>query len=268
MKSLEEIKADMDLTQAKYTALNPLASNTSEVALYGTLKNMFAVLFQLILAEWDAFRVTVEIEIADTRVGLPEWYADQVKAFQYGDPVSVVKGRVTYDVIDESKRIIVQSCVVEDQVTGRLSIKAIKDNSAVLEPDELTALKGYVGRFKYAGVLCDVSSIEADDVKIVCTVKVDKQVIGLNGLSLSDPSKAPVWDAIAAYLRLLPVTSMITNSEIVDAVQAVKGVKDFAISTSSTKRPVSGTWNTYDREVLSIAGHAKLHADSSFTYVN
>ncbi|TKT89466.1 hypothetical protein [Dyadobacter frigoris] len=267
MRTLDEIKADIDVTKVQFSQLDALDS-TSDVSFWTTLRNMWAHLVLLVESSYDSFQAKVDLQIASTSIGSLPWYVDQVKSFQFGDPVSILNGRVTYDTIDESKRIVFQSAVTEDTVTGRLAIKAIKANSVPLTTDELTALKEYVSKVKYAGVLADVSSLEADDLKLIVTVKVDKQVIGSNGLLLSDTTKAPVQDAIAVYLRSLPYTSVISNTALTDAVQAVKGVLDFTITGSFTKRPVSVTWVAYQRETVSLAGHALLHNDSLFTYIN
>lgn len=267
MRSLDEIKADIDVTKSKFPALNGLDS-TSDTAFWVVLRNMWASLIQVVEAGWDDFQLKVELLIATSSVGSLSWYADQVKAFQFGDAISIIAGKATYDIIDESKRIVMQAAVVEDSVTGRLAIKAVKANSIPLSAEELAALKEYVSKIKFAGVLADVSSIEADELKLVAIVKVDKQVIGSNGLLLSDTSKAPVWDAINAYLRQLPYTSVLNNTALVDAVQKVKGVLDITITSSGTKRPVSNTWVNYSRETTSLAGHLVMHNDSQLTYIN
>lgn len=267
MRSIDEIKTDIDAVKVKYPALNNLDS-TSDTSFWTTLRNMWATLIQIVESGWESHAAKVELLIATTSVGSLSWYADQVKAFQYGDPVSILNGRVSYDVVDQAKRIVVQAGVTEDPVSGRLAIKAAKANSTPLAADELAALKEYVSKVKYAGVLADVYSIDADDLKLVAIVKVDKQVIGSNGLLLSDTSKAPVWDAISNYIRLLPFTSVLNNTALIDAIQEVKGVLDVTITGSFTKRPVSNTWVEYQRETVSLAGHLKLHNDSQFTYTN
>lgn len=267
MRSFDEIKADIDATKNKFPALNGLDS-TSDTAFWVVLRNMWATLILTVEAGWDNFQAKVEQLILTTSVGSLSWYAQQGRAFQYGDPIGIINGKVAYDVIDESKRIVTQTAVVEDPVTGRLAYKAAKANSVPLSPEELAAFKEYMSKVKYAGVLLDVASIEADDVKLVATVKVDKQVIGANGLLLSDPSKAPVWDAINAYLRQLPYTSVLNNTALVDAVQKVKGVLDITITSSATKRPVSTVWVAYQRETTSLAGHLIMHNDSQLTYIN
>jgi len=269
MRSLEEIQAEQDIVLAKYPVLAALDS-TSDVSFFALMRKMWSLLVQMLGAEWDQFKSEIEVKISSTRVGSLSWYVDQAKAFQYGDMISVIEGQVAYDVIDPAKKIVTQAAMTEDMATGRLTLKAAKIGSDGLVPllsDELQALTSYIGKVKYAGVTCDVISIEADHLKIVATVKVDRQVIGNTGTLLSDSSKLPVLDAISAYIAALPYDSILSNTGLTDAIQAIKGVKDFTVSSSATRRPVSADWVPYLREVVSQAGHLKLHADSAITYI-
>jgi hypothetical protein len=270
VKSSDQILTEMNNVQAQFPALSELTS-TSDSSLIVSLKKMWVLLTQVFSSEWDTFQASIEEKIANTAVGSMLWYVTQTKNFQYGDTISILNGRVSYDVIDDQKKIVTQAAIVEDSATGRLAIKAAKNGDGgkvPLSSDELEALKDYVNLVKYAGVVADVTSLDADDVKLVATCKVDRQLIATTGALLSDSTKFPIKDAIKAFLAALPYNSVLNNTELTDYVQSVKGVKDFTITGSFMRRPASVTWVSYTREVVSLAGHARLHADSTITYIN
>lgn len=270
MRSLDEIMDAQEVVLQKHPTLIGLDS-TSDVSFFAQMRKMWALLVQMVESDWGNLRTEIELKIATTSVGSLSWYVDQVKAFQFGDQVSIINGQVAYDVPDDQKRIVVQAAGTEDLSTGRLNLKAAKKGPNGLIPlnvEELEALKTYVGKVKYAGVVVDVISMDADDLKITATVKVDRQVISLTGSLLTDTSKLPVHDAISAYLTALPYDSVLSNTGLTDALQSIRGVKDFTITSSFTRRPISSTWVAYSREVISQAGHLRLHPDSTinFTY--
>jgi hypothetical protein len=267
MKTTDEILVEMDAAQANFPVLANLDS-TSDTSFFVSLKRFFALLMQMLYAEWDRFKLEVETIISANTAGSLSWYVTQLKSFQYGDTVSIIGGRVGYEVQDETKRIVVQVTATED-VGGRITFRAAKtgeDANQALTADELDALKTYVGKVKFAGVVCDTISMDADDLKLQGTVKVDRQIFKSDGSLLADPTKFPVRDAIVAYLKALPENSVLNNTSLTDQVQKVRGVRDFTISLSATRRPTLTDWTNYAQEVLSQAGHMKLHNDSNLSY--
>lgn len=267
MQTQEEILAEMDAAQADFPVLATLDS-TSDVAFWSQMRKMFALLKQTIQATQDQFFAKVEELIKSASVGSIAWYVEQAKLFQLGDAPIIQNGRMAYDVVDEQKRIIVQAAISEDLNSGRLTLKVAKktDGLVPLALDELEAVKSYVGKVKYAGVVVDVISIEADQVKLIATVKVDRQVLTTTGTLLSDSSKYPIREAIAAYLAYLPFDAVLSVTGLTDAIQKVKGVKDFTVTSSFSRRPISDTWVAFSREITSPAGHMQLHADSIISY--
>lgn len=269
MRSTEEILAEQDIVFQANPAI-AAADSTSAVSITGQLRKIWVLLVQMIEANWDRMRTDIDTRIEETKVGTLAWYVDQTKLFQLGDTVGVMAGKVAYEVYDEQKRIVVQATASEDLTTGRLNIRAAKKNVSALTKlttEELSALKDYISRVKYAGVVVDVVSIDPDQVKILATCKYDRQVLSSTGALLSDATKFPVKDAISAYLYALPYTSVLNNTGLTDAVQRVKGVLDFSINESAVRRPVAITWTEYVRETVSLAGYAELHNDSSITYI-
>lgn len=253
-------------TKPELAGLTDLNGSTSEVSFFKLLKNMWVLLVQLVESAWEEFRVGVETQIGLTRVGTLEWYADQMRVFQFGVPREVIDGKLVFRERNAAKEIVAQVCVVEDAASGKLLVKAIKAGGVPLSETELAALKRYIGQVKYAGVVVDAVSLAADELKLVATCQVDRQVIGTDGIALSG-ANSPVFDAILAYVRRLPIDSVLNNTALTDAVQSLPGVRDFSIVESYTRRPGTTQWLPYTRETVSAAGHLVLHPDSVITYI-
>lgn len=260
---------EMDAFQAtkpELAGLTDLNSSTSEVSFFKLLKNMWVLLVQLVESAWDEFRLGVETQITLTRVGTLEWYADQMRVFQFGVPREVIDGKLVYRERNAAKEIVAQVCVVEDPASGKLLVKTAKAGGVPLSESELAALKRYIAEVKYAGVVVDAVSLAADELKLVATCQVDRQVIGTDGIALIGATY-PVFDAIMAYVRRLPIDSVLNNTALTDVVQTLPGVRDFSIREAYTRRPGTTQWLPYTRETVSAAGHLVLHPDSVITYI-
>lgn len=268
MRTIEEIQADMDSVQATFPALTGV-DTTSDAGLFKQLRGLFALFVQMLETSWDKFRQNLETDLSKSKVGNISWYVRQAKLFQYGDAIAIINGQVGYLTVDPNKNIISQATMSEDMASGKLSLRiAKKENNRMvpLTENELTAVKEYMSKVKFAGVLLDVLSLEADQVRLVASVKVDRQIMALTGTLLSNSTKAPVVEAINTYLSTLPEESIISNSALTDAIRKIPGVKDCTVTQSFSRRPTAPNWSAYQGEVLADAGYAILHADSVITY--
>ncbi|GAB3734900.1 hypothetical protein [Spirosoma lituiforme] len=268
MRTNSEIQAEMDAVQATYPALSKLTS-TSQLSFFRLLKNMWVLLVMAIEQRVDAATAATLQAITDNQTGSLAWYVKIIKAFQFGDSVTVYDGyRVGYASINPAKQVILQ-CTVTEQSDGRLLAKVAKASAEFFGPlseDELTALKEYVRMVKYAGVALDVISLPADELQLRATVKIDRQVLDGNGLSLSSPGTNVVLNAIVEYIRALPFDSVMSWTGLTDALQKVNGVLDFQVTSSATRAAGTSAWSSFTRETTSRAGHMKL-IDVAFTYV-
>lgn len=268
-RTLEQIKEEMEATQATVPQLSSLNS-TSQMAFFGFLKHMWAMLVQLVETSWEQMRSDTEALLNNKRIGSALWYVEQVKKFQLGDTVTVVKGEATYVTIDPAKQIVTQAACVENLTSGRLLIKVVKGPQAVrmnLTDSELEAVRSYVKEIKFAGVQIDVISLREDQIRITATVKIDRQVLAANGSSLADSNVFPVVDAIRAYLRNLPFDSVVSWTALTDYMQTVPGVLDFVISASEIAPFGTNAWAAWSREVISQAGHCVLSGNGNLTYI-
>lgn len=251
----------MDAIQDQYPDLKKLTS-TSQVSFFRLLKNMWTMLVMAVEQRNDTLVADVNKAIADSQVGSLAWYVKMLKAFQFGDPVSVYDGfRVGYANINPAKQIVYQAAVTE-QADGRLLAKVAKPNGLSLQPlstDELTALKEYVRQVKYAGVAIDVISLQPDALRLEATVVYDRQVLNGNGQLVASPGEyLPVIQAIFFYLQTIRFDSAINLTDLTDAIQRVQGVKDFSISKAFIRPSGATAWTEFTRETVCRAGHATL----------
>lgn len=259
----------MNAVQATIPELSEVNS-TSQMSFFALLKNMWAQLVQIVEAAWDTTQYDIEVMLETKRIGSTSWYVEQVKKFQIGDSVTVVGGVVTYETIDAEKCIITQASCVEDPVSGRLLIKTVKGAELArtnLTEAEVAAVKDYIKQVKFAGVQIDVVSLREDRLKLLVTVKYDRQVVASNGTSLTDNTKKPIEDAVATYIRNLPFDSVISWTALTDYMQQQIGVKDFVVSATEIAPFGTNAWTAFQRETVSYAGHCVLAGESVFTYV-
>lgn len=266
MRTTQQIKAEMDTVQATIPELAELNS-TSNVAYFRLLKDMWALLVQMVEGSWERLQAEINTLLDAKRIGSVEWYAEQAKLFQMGDAVAVVDGKAGYDVVDPSKRIVVQSACIEDLTTGRLLLKVVKAPSINLSAEEIQAFRAYINQIKFAGVVVDVVSLRADQIKVTATVEYDRQILAANGSLLTDNTKFPVVDALRAYLASLPFDSVVSWTGITDYMQKVAGVKDFVITATEIAPHATNAFAVWSREVVSYAGHCELVGSGTLTYV-
>lgn len=268
MRTIEEIKTEMAAAQATIPELSELDSS-SNMSLFGHLKNMWALLVQMLEGAWERKANEVEEILKNNRVGSALWYAEQAKLFQFGDSVTVINNKVQYREIDPVKQIVKQAVCVEDAVSGRLLIKIAKANGTQLtglSSEELTAFRAYVNDFKYAGVQVDIVSSAPDQLRLFARCKYDRQVLSNTGTLLSDPSQNAVQQAIQSYLNSLPFDGVLSWTGLTDHMQKIPGVLDFVITKTEIAPNATNFWSEFSGETLSNAGHL-FFAEGTITYI-
>ena len=151
----------------------------------------------------------------------------------------VIDGRVTYPVIDAALRIVTR-VAIKTQANGRALVKAAKGVAPLLPLDanELIALKSYLSRIGFVGIPIDVTSQQADRVRL------ENCVIYYYGQYNPATVKAAVIQAVDDYLKNISTSNfdgVVVRTAIVDAMQAVEGV---ALVGTSTLTPVMRLFST------------------------
>lgn len=176
----------------------------------------------------DVFRAELEQIAREAVPGTSDWLQKRVLEFQY-DPanpqvVQVIDGKATYSTIDESLRIVTR-VAVKSQPNGRVLVKVAKDDGGggliPLDANEVNGLVSYLSRIGFVGIPIDVSSQQADRVRL------DGYVVYYRGSF--DPSAllASIVEAVDNYLASVSVEQfdgVVVRTAITDAIQSVDGV--------------------------------------------
>ncbi|MBL0144942.1 MAG: nucleotidyltransferase [Chitinophagaceae bacterium] len=220
--------------------LSTQLTSTSATALWRLWAYIIAVSIWALENLFDFFKSDVDETIAAMKPHSLRWYAEKAKLFQYG--YSLPADTDVYDntAIDpaliEASKIVDYAAVVEQQ--RGLRIKVAQDNGTDLEAlitAELNAFKAYMERIKDAGVKLTITSGDADLLKLSLTIKYDALVLLPTGGRIDGTSAAPVKDAIKTYLKNLPFNGILSTMKLIDAIQAVEGVKDLSVNNIQAK---------------------------------
>lgn len=189
---------------------------------------------------FDAHKAEVTGIIDNMKPHSLQWYANKAKAYQKGFALLPESDRYNNagftDEALNAARIINYAAVVEQE--RGLRIKVATDNGTDL--DEVDALDmpsfiAYMNRIKDAGVKLNITTAEADALKLGVLIKYDALILNGNGGRLDGNIAEPVQDAIRLYLKNLPFNGRLELSSLVDELQLVDGVKA-AYITSAEKQ--------------------------------
>ena len=184
-------KAIIAEKMATEPALGGLTS-TSAVAEYTLWVNVASLLAMMLEQLFELFKGDVDTVINAQSAHTLQWYVTKAKAFQYG--VLLPADSDVYEVVpplDEAVLIVSSAAAVENASINKVRLKVAKGEPGALEalvPDELTALRAYIHRVKDAGVRVEVTSGDADDLKLDLTVYYDPLVLNADGERLDGTS--------------------------------------------------------------------------------
>ena len=176
---------------------------------------------------WDVFKAELEQIAREAVPGTADWLQKRVLEFQYdaGNPqvITVIDGKATYPTIDEALRIVTRAAVKE-QVNNRVLVKVAKDDGGggltPLVTAELNALISYLDKIGFVGIAIDTVSLLADRLRF-------EGEVFYSGEYVETTVKTNVIAAIKAYMDSVSVVNfngVIVREQIIDAIQAVKGV--------------------------------------------
>ncbi len=221
------------------------------------------------VAEWVAIKQVVatagftissfvEVQLAEldergkaANFGTLAWFADTALEYQDGDPLVVVDGKAGYATIDESKRIIKQVAVVEND-EGRVVFKVVKVNNVPLTNDELIRFTFYINRRKAAGIKTAFISQLADLVWPQLSIRYDGSLI------LSD-FKVIVEAAINDHLASIYFNGRMNINLFRDAIEKVSGVAAGGVAITSLQlRPDAGVYVAVTFDAEAYSGHFKI----------
>lgn len=238
--------------------------STSAVARWFNFKRMAIVLFMAIEEIFELFKSDTDNALATKQHGSEPWFPIMVKAFQYGDSLTVEKGVTKYATIDESKQIIKQVSFNKNR-SGRVTLKVAKDdgsgNLIALTTDEYNAFDDYVKRRVSPGVPPDVFSLSADIVKYTLTAKFDPSY---NRQSILDA----IDEVLVDYRDKYRFGAVFYKSAFMAAVKGVEGVVSVTGIIDMTLKNGTETVNDLLEEKELPAGYFNYDGASSIQLIS
>lgn len=223
----------------------------------------------VIYSFFDLFKTEINTNITNyTHPTLP-FYAERIKAFQFGD--NPVPEKDYYDntgLTDaqiEAKKVIKYASAVEQVFSNqrfgvRLKVAGEDAGGARIKLPlvQYTAALAFMPRFKGGGVYMEMTTDDADYLKLSLKVYYNPLVLDNTGQRLDGTDNTPLQTAIDNHLKNLPFNGVFNLTAFVDAMQAVDGISDPRILSAQTKYAALPYINVID-EVVPDAGYLKIY---------
>ena len=225
-RSIQDIQNEMISNVQSNAVLSGLTS-PSATAIWRLWTFIFATAIHFHETFLDLGIAEMEQIARDSVPGTREWVQRRILEFQYSESVPQVvtvsaDGKVGYNTIDESLRIITR-CAVVEQSNGEVLIKVAKGTTTLskLETAELDALKSYVDKIMFAGVRRRSISLDADVFTTEMSIIYDGQFV-------ESAVRSAINTEINTYLKGLSTTArfdgLVVREHFIDAIQKVDGV--------------------------------------------
>lgn len=184
---------------------------------------------------FDAHRKETETLIDDLTPHRPKWYRDRVLAFMKGytlipDTDRYDTSGMSEDVVNAA-RVVKHAVAVENANSSILTIKVAGEKGGTrckLDGDTEIQLSAYIAEIKDAGVRTALVNAEADKFDCEADVYYDPML-------LPESVQATCREAVKNYVENLPFNGEYTNMALVDALQAVDGVKIVELRSSYSR---------------------------------
>lgn len=232
-RSIAEIKAQMITEKNAQAALSGLTS-TSQTALWNLYIFLVAAAINVFEQILDLFKSDIEAVAVRSYPGSPAWIQDKVFKFQYDatNPQYVVYDdtnfSVNYPVINSQLRIVTR-CSVSTLFTKTVLVKVAKnDPPEALDATQQSALLSYLYDIGFAGINYTVLSTDPDRLSITGTIYYNGQY--------SASIQTAVIAALDNYLATLPFDGQVSVQGATDAIQAVAGVNDVALTEVGVRK--------------------------------
>lgn len=263
MKTITEINTEMDT--AYQTAFGLDGTQLSNATEWKIFRGVFGQLVYSIYQFFEGYKQEITNLAATAEFGNDSWWHSVMLSFQEGFSLTVIKGKVSYATINEAAKIIKRVAITELLGANGLivQIKVAKETAGVPEPlsgPQLVQVESYVKAYKSAGVLTQVISVAADEVKTTETIYYDGK------LTLSAIQTA-VMNARKAYLAGIVFNGEFNINRYRDALEQVPGIIDTDITGVSIK-PYGGSYVAVARTYSPLSGYYKIiEADCIINFI-
>ena len=234
MRTIEQIKesiaADFMRNEhvAELFAFTPGDSFTahfSKVSVIGILFYIFAVAAWTLEKLFDTYKGEMDTRIEEIIPHRPRWYRDKVLAFMKGKTLIADTDRYDTTAMTEDAiaavRVVKHAVAVENRDASLLTIKVAgeKDGKRCrLDAETEAQLAAYIAEIKDAGVR--TALVNTDPDRFSCQVE-----IYYDPMLVAETVETACREAVREYIENLPFNGEYTNMALVDALQAVEGVR-------------------------------------------
>ena len=300
-RSIDEIKAEIAtafISQEVVRSAYGLDDNAtfdkafSPISIESVLFYIVASCIWVLECLFDRHTEEVETRIEALRPHTLRWYVSKTLEYMHNGKFVLTDGVVAADYYDvsglteteiEKKRIVKYAVATESNTQVFIKVAKSSDNGrpTQLTPNELSGLEYYLSQIKDAGVAIKVLNEPADKMNVELVVLYDPSVLTAEYLTPDDADEEirelkitsidndaeVITAAVQEVIARLPFNGEYRNSDLMAAVQAVKGVEvaDIAVvevcangSENYTpvvgyRRPYSGY---YELNRITIKGRA------------
>lgn len=267
--SIDQGTAIIEAEKAEHPVLNEVNS-PSEVSIWKLTMEVFSSAASFISTLFDSLKLEIQSIAANLQIGGVNWIGQKVLEFQVGYVLQVIDNVPKYAVIDPAARIITRRSVLE-QGNNKIRVKVAKNEPPEpLDSTEVTQLKGYLEKIRFAGTRIEIVNLPSDKVYLAGTITYLGEyatVIAPNVIS-----------AITAYYAQLSSATnfngFVNLNEVIQAVRSVEGVDDFK-PTELSIRPDGSTFisrtkiyelatGINNQEAPSVSGYVVEETESGF----
>jgi hypothetical protein len=261
-RTVEDIKAQMDASYMEAFSLS--SDQMSKAGIWRLVRGIVALSIYSLEILFDAFKIEVTALAASTEYGNITWWGNKMLAFQYNYTLTETNGRLAYDTIDESAKVIKYVSVRD--VDGVLQIKIATTSGDSLgiinDADTRAAIDSYVNTIKPAGVATQVISNNADKLAFVTKFVFDAKLDRTDFI-------AAVKTQIKQYLKSIEFDGAFRINKFRDSLESVPGMIEVYISEVKWMSPdaVSYTDITLTANHYGVSGYFNyIDADSVLTF--
>ena len=229
----------------------------------------------VIYSFFDLFKKEIDNAIVNYAHPSLTFFAERIKSFQFGD--NVIPGTDKYDntgLTDQqiaAKQVIKYAAAIEqDFSNGRFGVRikvAGEDGSGeriILPSVQYDAAKQFLKTFKPGGTYVELTTDNADYLKLSLRVYYNPLVLNNQGQRLDGTNNEPLQQAIELHLKNLPFNGRFNLTALVDTMQAVEGISDPRILSAQTKYAALPFTDVID-EAIPDAGYLKIYDPADLT---
>ncbi len=220
------------------------AGSFSQVSLENILLYIVAACVYALETVTEQSCADIDSRMASAIVASVAWYHKKALAFQLGDSLTLdaETSDYGYATTDESKQVVKYAAVRDKGRSVQVLVSGEKNGQPTpLDDTALAAFRKYMNRVKVAGVILNVSSQEADRVRIAARVTIDALVLDEQGQRLTDGTR-PVETAMTAYLQGITYGGTLNKTRLLQAMLASDGVEDVELVSVEYTKDGGVTW--------------------------